>query len=89
MGHPVEAVFDPSGWSPEISAILNITPNHLDRHVTMEAYSAAKANILAYAQPGDIAVLNLDDPATRELGQHLRQEAFTVCERSPWRLLRR
>lgn len=74
MGHPVEAVFDPSGWSPEISAILNITPNHLDRHVTMEAYSAAKANILAYAQPGDIAVLNLDDPATRKLGQHLRQE---------------
>ena len=75
-GHPVEAVFDPSGWSPEISAILNITPNHLDRHVTMEAYAAAKAHVLAYAQPGDIAVLNLDDPVTRKLGQHLRQEGL-------------
>ncbi|MCL7451638.1 MAG: UDP-N-acetylmuramoyl-L-alanine--D-glutamate ligase [Anaerolineae bacterium] len=73
-GHPVETVFDPSGWSPEISAILNITPNHLDRHVTMEAYAAAKANVLAYGQPGDIAVLNRDDPLTRELGQHVRQE---------------
>ncbi|MGC9334705.1 MAG: UDP-N-acetylmuramoyl-L-alanine--D-glutamate ligase, partial [Anaerolineae bacterium] len=73
IGHPVEAVFDPSGWSPEISAILNITPNHLDRHITMEAYAAAKAHVLAYAQPGDIAVLNLDDPVTRKLGQNLRQ----------------
>jgi UDP-N-acetylmuramoylalanine--D-glutamate ligase len=73
IDHPVEAVFDPSGWSPEISAILNITPNHLDRHITMEAYAAAKAHVLAYAQPGDIAVLNLDDPNTRKLGQNLRQ----------------
>jgi UDP-N-acetylmuramoylalanine--D-glutamate ligase len=48
--------------------VLNITPNHLDRHATMEAYIAAKAQILAHQRPGDLAILNLDDPVTREMG---------------------
>ncbi|MCK7483318.1 MAG: Mur ligase family protein [Candidatus Moduliflexus flocculans] len=34
--------------SPNVAAILNITPNHLDRHGTMEAYAAAKARILEF-----------------------------------------
>lgn len=45
--------------SPPIAAVLNITPNHLDRHRTMAAYTAAKANILCYQRPGDTAVLPL------------------------------
>jgi UDP-N-acetylmuramoylalanine--D-glutamate ligase len=49
--------------------VLNVTPNHLDRHVTMEAYVAAKAHILAHQRPGDVAVLNLDDPVAREMGE--------------------
>jgi len=61
-------LFDPKGWSPPIAAILNITPNHLDRHPTMEAYIAAKAHILAEQEPGDVAVLNLDDDVTRQMG---------------------
>ncbi|MGD9315290.1 MAG: UDP-N-acetylmuramoyl-L-alanine--D-glutamate ligase, partial [Anaerolineae bacterium] len=65
---PDGVLFDPSGWSPSIAAVLNVTPNHLDRHVTMEAYIAAKAHILTHQQPGDLAVLNLDDPLTREMG---------------------
>lgn len=65
---PIGALFDPSGWSPPIATMLNITPNHLDRHGTMEAYIAAKTRILAYQRPGDVAVLNLDNPITRELG---------------------
>ena len=44
-------------WSPPIAAILNITPNHLDRHPSMEAYTEAKLNILRFQQPGDVAVL--------------------------------
>ncbi len=48
--------------SPHIAAILNITPNHLDRHGTMAAYTAAKANILTHQRPSDIAVLGRDDP---------------------------
>jgi UDP-N-acetylmuramoylalanine--D-glutamate ligase len=53
--------------SPNIAAVLNITPNHLDRHVTMEAYTAAKARILEHQQPGDAAVLGCDDPAAWSL----------------------
>ena len=37
--------------SPNVAAVLNITPNHLDRHGTMEAYTAAKARILEYQSP--------------------------------------
>ncbi|MEM6283100.1 MAG: UDP-N-acetylmuramoyl-L-alanine--D-glutamate ligase, partial [Chloroflexota bacterium] len=47
--------------SPQIAAILNLTPNHLDRHGTMEAYTAAKANIIAHQSPDDVAVLGHDD----------------------------
>jgi UDP-N-acetylmuramoylalanine--D-glutamate ligase len=47
--------------SPNIAVILNITPNHLDRHGTMEAYTAAKARILEFQSKDDIAVLGRDD----------------------------
>jgi UDP-N-acetylmuramoylalanine--D-glutamate ligase len=47
--------------SPHIATVLNITPNHLDRHKTMKAYAQAKANILRFQSTEDIAVLSLDD----------------------------
>lgn len=55
--------------SPPISAITNITPNHLDRHGTMEAYAAAKANILRFQGVNDCAILGWDDGVTRQLGE--------------------
>ncbi|GAC1430916.1 MAG: UDP-N-acetylmuramoyl-L-alanine--D-glutamate ligase [Chloroflexota bacterium] len=58
--------------SPHGAVVTNLTPNHLDRHGTMEAYVAAKSHIRRYQQPGDWAVLNADDPYTpylRDLGQ--------------------
>jgi UDP-N-acetylmuramoylalanine--D-glutamate ligase len=61
-------LFDPAGWSPPIAALLNVTPNHLDRHTTMHAYIAAKAHILNYQESGDTVVLNWDNSVTRELG---------------------
>lgn len=74
-GHPWDSpageLFDPRGVSPGIAAILNVTPNHLDRHATMEAYTAAKRRILAHQQPGAFAVLNRDDPVTHQIGQEL------------------
>jgi len=48
--------------SPQVAAILNVTPNHLDRHATMEAYTAAKSRILAHQTPNDTAILGRDDP---------------------------
>lgn len=53
--------------SPQIAAVLNITPNHLDRHKTMAAYTAAKANILRFQTPDDVAVLSEDDPGSKAL----------------------
>ena len=47
--------------SPHIAGVLNITPNHLDRHGTMEAYAAAKARLLAFQSADDIAILGRDD----------------------------
>lgn len=47
--------------SPNIAAILNITPNHLDRHGTMEAYTQAKARILEFQSDKDTAILGRDD----------------------------
>jgi UDP-N-acetylmuramoylalanine--D-glutamate ligase len=72
------ALFDPAGWSPPVAAILNITPNHLDRHATMEAYVTAKSQILAHQQPGDVTVLNLDDPVTRDMGSRARDAGQRV-----------
>jgi UDP-N-acetylmuramoylalanine--D-glutamate ligase len=50
--------------SPDVAAVLNITPNHLDRHNTMEAYTAAKQRILNFQATGDTAVLCRDDPGS-------------------------
>jgi UDP-N-acetylmuramoylalanine--D-glutamate ligase len=58
-----------AGWSPAVAAILNITPNHLDRHPSMQAYIHAKRAITAYRQPGAVAVMNYDNDVTQTLGQ--------------------
>jgi UDP-N-acetylmuramoylalanine--D-glutamate ligase len=47
--------------------VLNITPNHLDRHKTMEAYVAAKRNIVAHQRPEDFALLSYNEPNARSL----------------------
>lgn len=54
-------------YSPPIAIVLNLTPNHLDRHGTMAAYQQAKETILAYQTPSDIAILNWDDPIVRSM----------------------
>ncbi len=47
--------------APKIAAVLNITPNHLDRHAGFEAYQSAKERILSFQEEGSVAVLNRDD----------------------------
>lgn len=56
--------------APHIAAILNLAPNHLDRHPTMEAYVAAKARILDFQTADDIAILNRDDSRSWSLAEH-------------------
>jgi len=53
--------------SPHVAAILNLTPNHLDRHETMENYVNAKANIIRYQNASNVAVLGTDDQVVSQL----------------------
>ena len=54
-------------FHPHISAILNLTPDHLDRHKTFEGYIAAKARIIENQTLGDFFIYNEDDPETKKL----------------------
>jgi UDP-N-acetylmuramoylalanine--D-glutamate ligase len=63
--------------SPNVAAILNITPNHLDRHGTMEDYTAAKARILNYQTTDDYAILGRDDPGAWALAADIRNRLFS------------
>src|SRR6266436_2369378 len=54
-------------FRPNISVFLNLTPDHLDRHHSLEAYASAKARIFENQTETDSAVLNADDPATTPL----------------------
>lgn len=50
-------------FKPQVSAILNLTPDHLDRHKTMENYGAAKAQVFANQGEGQYCIVNYDDKA--------------------------
>jgi UDP-N-acetylmuramoylalanine--D-glutamate ligase len=68
--------------SPHIAAVLNITPNHLDRHKTMGAYTAAKAHILQHQtkEPGDFecaVVLGYEDPGAWTLHNQATAPVWT------------
>ena len=53
----------PSAFAPECAVFLNLAPDHLDRHGTIEAYLAAKLRVFANQANEDVAVYNADDPA--------------------------
>jgi len=63
-------------FHPHISAVLNLTPDHLDRHGSMEQYIAAKARIFENQNAGDYAVLNADHEATRRLAKGIRPQVL-------------
>jgi UDP-N-acetylmuramoylalanine--D-glutamate ligase len=68
--------------SPGVAAVLNVTPNHLDRHKTMAAYTAAKQRILDFQTESDLAVLGWDDPGARGLASAVRGRlAFFSAQR--------
>jgi UDP-N-acetylmuramoylalanine--D-glutamate ligase len=63
--------------SPQIAVILNITPNHLDRHETMEAYTKAKARILDFQTEEDIAILGRDNPVAWSLREQTNGKYYS------------
>ena len=72
-------------FKPAVSAILNITPDHLNRHHTMENYIAAKEAVAARQTKDEVCVLNYEDPVLREFGEN-RCPARTVFFSSKTRL---
>jgi UDP-N-acetylmuramoylalanine--D-glutamate ligase len=63
-------------FRPKIAVILNVTPDHLDRHRTFEIYTDAKARIFENQQGSDFAVLNGDDPTCVAMGGRTRAQVF-------------
>ncbi len=69
-------------FAPHISAILNITPDHLERHKSMENYIFSKSKIFSNQKKKDFCVLNFDDPLCRELAAKVPADIkyFSVCK---------
>jgi UDP-N-acetylmuramoylalanine--D-glutamate ligase len=62
---------------PRVAAILNVTPDHLDRYGTVDAYAAAKARLFGLQQPGDAAVANARDPRALAMARASRGTVTT------------
>jgi UDP-N-acetylmuramoylalanine--D-glutamate ligase len=63
-------------FRPKVAVILNITPDHLDRHKTFEIYTDAKARIFENQRGDDFAVLNQDDPTCVALAERTQAQVF-------------
>jgi UDP-N-acetylmuramoylalanine--D-glutamate ligase len=63
-------------FRPKVGVVLNVTPDHLDRHHTFEIYADAKARIFANQQGSDFAVLNADDPTCVAMAARTRAQVF-------------
>jgi UDP-N-acetylmuramoylalanine--D-glutamate ligase len=63
-------------FRPKIAVVLNVTPDHLDRHRTLELYVAAKQRIFENQRGDDFAVLNQDDPTCRAMAARSRAPVF-------------
>lgn len=63
-------------FAPEVSAILNITEDHLNRHHTMEEYIRVKELIVKNQKPENVCVLNYEDSVLREFGKNIVPKTF-------------
>jgi UDP-N-acetylmuramoylalanine--D-glutamate ligase len=98
VGRPIDvAVLEVSSFQlettdafrPRVSALLNLSEDHLDRHGSLEEYTSAKRRIFARQEAEDIAVLNGDDPRVTALRTGIRAEIHTFrrctpSERGAW-----
>jgi UDP-N-acetylmuramoylalanine--D-glutamate ligase len=67
---------DAREFRPRVAAVLNLTPDHLDRHKTMERYGAAKAKVFAYQTEEDYIVYNADDELVTALVKGAKSKPF-------------
>jgi UDP-N-acetylmuramoylalanine--D-glutamate ligase len=68
-------------FRPKIAVILNITPDHLDRHKTFANYVNAKARVFENQKADDFTVLNADDPTTAGLSDRTRAQLFSFSRK--------
>ena len=76
-------------FRPKVSVILNVTPDHLDRHRTFDAYVNAKARIFENQRGDDFTVLNADDPTCVSMAARTKAQVFWFSrqkevERGAW-----
>lgn len=69
-------------FAADVALLLNITPDHLDRHPTMEDYIAAKGNLFARMKPGGLAILNGDDAFSLriQVPEDVERQSFGVAD---------
>lgn len=70
-----------SSFRPHVAALLNLSPNHLDRHPSFEAYIAAKARIFSNQKQEDYAILNADDENVMKLAPQIRSQKVLFSRR--------
>jgi UDP-N-acetylmuramoylalanine--D-glutamate ligase len=68
---------------PQVAAVLNLSPNHLDRHLSMEAYVAAKARILDFQTESDVAVLSREDRGVWSLKERVQGRLYSFGRDEP------
>ena len=72
-----------TGFHPWVSVLLNITPDHLDRHPSLLHYQRAKQKIFQNQTVRDVAVLNFDDPVVAELSGRIPPDIVGFSLRGP------
>lgn len=65
-----------TSFRPRVAALLNLTPDHLDRHASMGEYVAAKARLFGYQQGDDFAIFNADDSLAAAMAPEVRAQRF-------------
>lgn len=65
-------------FHPHVSAVLNVTPDHLNRHYTMENYASVKLDVCKNQTEEDYLVLNYDDPITKKMAEDKRVKAKVI-----------
>lgn len=72
-----------ASFRARIGACLNVTPDHLDRHITLDKYANAKRRLFETQVAGDFAVLNYEDPICRDYACHTRGDVFWFSSAGP------
>jgi UDP-N-acetylmuramoylalanine--D-glutamate ligase len=70
-------------FRPQVAVLLNVTPDHLDRYPSMDAYVAVKARVFSAQTSWDFAVVNVDDARALEVAGQIRSRPIRLSTRGP------